>query len=237
MTKQQPRIKHSMNDNLSPKMRQYLAEIYQLADQEHAHDAHVGTALLADVLGVTAPAVNRMVNRLKELNLLEHEPYQGVRLTEAGRAEALEQLRVQRITEAFLTQVMGFSWEEVYEDAQAISSAADPKLVQRMEELAGNPRYNPHGEPIPQANRQVEVLDDLKLSEATAGTTVEITRIRTREPDRLQYLAALGLVPGLRFDLIHIAPFNGPMQLKIEDEYRIIGHSLAELIYVRVLEN
>lgn len=220
-------------DDLSTKMRVYLSEIYRLTDLEQAEDGFVSTSSLADMLFVSPPAVNRMVNRLKELSLIEHEPYQGIKLTPAGQAEALQQLRTHRIAEVFLSKVMGFSWEDVYSEAAQISHTLSEAIVARMAAMAGNPQYCPHGEPIPQEDNTIEVMNDFLLSYIEAETSVEVTRMRTREADRLNYIEALGLLPESRLDVIHKAPFNGPMQLKIGDEYRIIGHNLAELIRVR----
>lgn len=141
-----------MSEDLSQKMRVYLAEIYRLADLHDQQEEYVSTAALSDVLDVTAPAVNRMVNRLKELGLLEHQPYQGIRLTPAGRADALQQLRAHRIAEVFLAQVMGFKWDEVHHEAAQISSALDEKLLARMDEMTHHPSHCPHGEPIPDAS-------------------------------------------------------------------------------------
>jgi len=225
-----------MAEELSAKMRLYLAEVYQLLDLEQPEDGYISTSALADVLHVSAPAVNRAVNRLKELNLLEHEPYQGIKLTEAGEAEALKQLRAQRIAEMFLADVMGFPWDEVPEEASQISSALSTPIVNRMAQMCGEPKFNPHGDPIPQADGSVIPMDDQPLSQVEAENHVKITRMRTREPDRLQYIAALGLVPGTELEVIHVAPFDGPMQLKVNNEYRIIGHNLAELIRVRVID-
>ncbi|GAB5491093.1 MAG: metal-dependent transcriptional regulator [Phototrophicaceae bacterium] len=223
-------------DELSNKMRLYLAEIYRLTDREQPDDGFVTTSALADMLMVSPPAVNRMVNRLKDLDLIEHEPYQGIKLTEAGIKESLQHLRAHRVAEAFLSQVMGFDWHNVYAEATQISSALNNTLIDRMEIMSGNPQFCPHGEPIPQANGDIQVLDDILLSDADAETRVKVTRMRTREADRLSYIEALGLLPERELEVIHKAPFNGPMQLKIGEEYRIIGHNLAELIRVTPIE-
>ncbi|MGB7339600.1 MAG: metal-dependent transcriptional regulator [Phototrophicaceae bacterium] len=219
-------------DDLSVKMRAYLAEVYRLVDREQPDDGFVSTSALADMLMVSPPAVNRMVNRLKELDLLEHEPYQGILLTDAGKREALQYLRAHRIAEVFLSKVMGFDWDQIYTEATKISPALTDPLINRMAAMSGNPQFCPHGEPIPQSDGSIEVLSDILLSDAEAGRTVKVTRMRTREADRLTYIEALGLLPERDLQVIHKAPFNGPMQLKIDDEYRIIGHNLAELIRV-----
>lgn len=213
-------------------MREYLAEAYRLWDRGADANGYVNTSTLADMLDVSAPAVNRMITRLKELGLLEHEPYQGIRLTPAGQREALKALRRHRIAEAFLVNVMGFGWHEVHEEASRISPALSDTLAARMAEMAGNPTHCPHGEPIPTADGVVEPARDALLADGREGERYVITRVLTREAGRLEYIAALGLLPGRKVQLLHVAPFNGPLQLKMGEEYRIIGHNLAELIKV-----
>lgn len=217
-------------------MRTYLAEIYRLSESHQDEDGYISTSALADQLMVSAPAVNRMVNRLKELGLLQHEPYKGIHLTATGVQEALQQLRAHRIAEVFLTQVMGFDWTEVYDDAAEMSVALTPTLLNRMAAMSANPAYCPHGEPIPSAEGSIEDLSDFPMTASDADQHVRITRLRTRQTDRLQYLQALGLVPGKVVHVLHLAPFDGPLQLKIGLEYRIIGHSLAQLIHVVAAE-
>ena len=224
-----------MSTELSSKMRAYLAEIYRLIDRQPEAVDYVSTSALADLLFVSPPAVNRMVNKLKELDLLEHEPYQGIALTKKGCAEALKQIRYHRIAETFLVNVMDMNWLDVYDEASTLSSGLSDIVVQRMYEMAGQPEFCPHGEPIPNQDGALPDIDDEFLSKIEAGKRVKITRVTTREFDRLQYLEALGLLPGTELDLIHVAPFDGPMQLKLDNEYRIIGNNLAQLIRVKTL--
>lgn len=223
------------NTDISAKMSDYLVETFRLTERAGNEGGYISTSVLADALEVTAPAVNRMVTRLKEQGLLVHEPYQGIRLTDAGRREALIKLRLHRIAEVFLVQVMGFQWHEVYEEARRMSGALSEPLAQRMLEMSGYPAFCPHGEPIPTETGELPPLADQLLSETAANPdrTYVVTRVLTREPDRLSYLAALGLTPGASVQLIHAAPFNGPLQLRLAQEYRIIGHNLAELIRVK----
>ena len=227
-----------MAEELSATMREYLAEIHRLAERgPQLPGGYISTSALADLLDVSAPAVNRMINRLKELGLLEHEPYQGIRLTPAGERAAQLELRRHRIAEAFLVDVMGFGWHEIHDEAHRIGGALSDALVERMAEMAGSPTHCPHGEPIPTADGEVEEPDDLLLAEIEAeNTSLVITRVLTREPERLEYIAALGLLPGTPLVMLHAAPFNGPMQLKVGAEYRIIGHNLAELIRVQSVD-
>ncbi len=224
---------HAMSGDLSAKMRDYLAEVYRLNEHMSERHGYVSTSALADLLDVSAPAVNRMVTKLRDMGLLIHEPYQGIALTADGEKQALLTLRKHRIAEAFLVNVMGFGWHEVYDEAATMASALSNEITQRMVEMAQNPTICPHGEPIPHADGTIATLQDVPLNQATLNVTSVITRILTRERDRLEYLEALQLVPGATLTVIHIAPFNGPMQLKVGEEYRIVGHNLAEIIRVK----
>ncbi|MCY3832876.1 MAG: metal-dependent transcriptional regulator [Chloroflexi bacterium] len=225
-----------MPGELSSKMRANIAEIYRLIDRQPEPAEYVTSSQLAEWLLVSPPAVNRMVNRMSELGLLVHQRYQGISITERGRTEALKFIRRQRIAEAFLVQVMNIDWLSVHEEAQRLSDGLSDAVVQRMYEMTGEPTACPHGEPIPDAQGALAPSNDVALSQIEAGKRIRISRLITREYDRLQYMEALGLVPGQECEVIHIAPFDGPMQLKLGQEFRIIGNSLAQLIRAEVIE-
>lgn len=224
-----------MSTELSSKMRAYMAEIYRLIDRQPEGAEYVSSSQLAELLLVSPPAVNRMVNRLSDLGMLLHKPYQGIAITAEGRSEALKLIRVQRIAEAFLVQVMGLNWLHVHEEAQRLSDGLSAAVVERMVEMTGAPTLCPHGEPIPSAEGATPVVDDIFLSQVAAGASIRVSRLITREADRLQYMEALGLLPGQDCEVIHVAPFDGPLQLKLGREFRIIGDNLARLIRVRLL--
>ena len=224
-----------MSSELSSKMRAYMAEIYRLVDRQPDGADFITSSQLADLLFVSPPAVNRMVNRLSDLGLLVHQPYQGITITDAGRLEALKLVRCQRIAEVFLVRVMGINWLNVHDEALRLSDGLSDVIVQRMYEMTGEPSNCPHGEPIPDANGKLPPSKDVLLSQVAADAKVRISRLTTRETDRLQYIEALGLVPDHVCEVIHVAPFDGPMQLKLGREFRIIGNNLARLIRVEVL--
>lgn len=224
-----------MTSELSSKMRAYLAEIYRLIDRQLEPVDYVSTSQLAEMLDVSPPAVNRMVNRLGKHGLLHHQRYQGIAITEPGRVEALKHIRKQRVAEVFLVQVMGMSWLDVSEESRRLSDGLSEAVVQRMFEMTDEPATCPHGEPIPSAQGTLPPASDVYLSQVEAGAAIRVSRLITRESDRLQYVEALGLAPGQVCEVIHVAPFEGPMQLKLGREFRIIGQSLARLIRVDIL--
>lgn len=215
--------------------REYLAEAYRLAYYQ-PDSPYVSTSALAEVMNVSAPAVTRMVQRLKQAGYLDHERYKGIVLTPAGEREALRGIRRHRLVEAFLVNVMQFGWHEVHEVADALGHSVSDQVVARMEEMAHFPRRCPHGEPIPRADGSMPRVHDQPLNEAAPGQIYAVSRVSTHDSDKLQYLGQLGLKPGTRFELVARAPFNGPLQLRISDrageQTHVIGHELAGTLRV-----
>ena len=225
--------------DLTANMRHYLVTIYRMATErfydDAAADGPLPTAALSEKLFQAPPAVGRMVGRLQKRGLLRHQPYRGLRLTEEGERAALRILRRRRIAEAFLVAVLGYDWAAVEGESRQLAEGMSDALTQRMWEQSGRPDTCPRGEPIPSADGMLPPQDDLPLKCASIGSQYRITRIRTDEGDRLQYIAALGLTPGVSLEVLQRAPFDGPLQLKLGPEYRIIGDNLARIIFARPL--
>lgn len=215
----------------SAAMSEYLAEAYRLAYYQDS-SPYISTSALADVMGVSAPAVTRMVQRLKEAGYLEHEPYRGIYLTPKGEQEALMNIRRHRLVEAFLVSVMQFGWHEVHDSADELGENVSDRVVERMEQLAGYPRRCPHGEPIPTAAGEMPRVVDQPLNEVLPGEDYVISRVSTHDADKLEYLGQLGLKPGTPFMLLSRAPFSGPLQLRLGDTDQMIGHELAGTLRV-----
>jgi DtxR family Mn-dependent transcriptional regulator len=212
-------------------MQEYLAEAYRLAYYQDG-DPYISTSALAKVLNVSAPAVTRMVQRLKEDGFLEHEPYRGISLTPAGEREALMSIRRHRLVEVFLVSVMKFGWHEVHDEADTLGAAVSDEVVTRMEQMANFPRRCPHGEPIPTEAGKMPRVKDRPLNEVEPDHDFVVSRVSTHDAHMLQYLGELGLRPGTRFHLVSRAPFNGPLQLRLGSETCMIGHELAGVLRV-----
>lgn len=220
-----------MDDNdfqPSVAMRDYLAEIYRL--QEDAPT--VSTTSLADRLHVSAPAVPRMLKRLRNAGYVIHKPYQGIELTARGREEALRALRRHRILEVFLVNVMGFTWDEAHEHADEMGRGLNDAITERMAEMTNHPTRCPHGEPIPNAEGVLPEVKDVCIMNLTVGYVGAISRVRTHNPERLKYFKTLGLVPGAHFEIMGRAPFNGPMRLRVGREDVVLGIELTKSLWV-----
>ncbi|MCL4870692.1 MAG: metal-dependent transcriptional regulator [Anaerolineae bacterium] len=212
----------------SAAMREYLAEIYRLQEDSPT----VNTTSLAERLNVSAPAIPRMLRRLKTIGYVKHVPYQGVELTELGRQEALREIRRHRILEVFLVKVMGFTWDEAHEHADSLGQGLNDELTERMAQMAQNPTRCPHGEPIPDINGQMQNPDDMSLMNLGVGFKGTISRVRTHEPEKLKYFASLGIFPNIPFEITGRAPFNGPMRLRLGRDEVVLGMELVKALWV-----
>ena len=178
-------------------------------------------------MDVSAPAVTRMVQRLKQAGYLEHEPYRGIRLTADGEREALANIRRHRLVERFLVDVMGFGWHEVHDDADDLGLVVSAELVDKMDEMSGYPKRCPHGEPIPAADGSMPRIVDYPLSDVAVKRDYLISRVHTHDSDKLKYFSELQLEPGSKFRLVKRAPFKGPLQLRVGGRTQFLGHELA----------
>jgi DtxR family Mn-dependent transcriptional regulator len=139
-------------------------------------------------------------------------------------------LRRHRLIEAYLVAFLRYSWDNVHEEAERLEHAVSDALVERMAEALGNPRFDPHGEPIPDADGSVSELVYTPLSEIPAGETAEIRQVDTGQPERLRYLAARGLTPGARVAVLHHEPFRGPITIRVNGKRQVIGDELGQTV-------
>ncbi|NOT08373.1 MAG: metal-dependent transcriptional regulator [Gemmatimonadales bacterium] len=214
------------SEPLTRSVEDYLKAIYRLS----AEGAPVSTSDIADLLGLSAPSVSGMIRRLSEQDLLEHAPYRGVLLTAAGRRVALRMVRRHRLIEAYLVKFLGYSWDTVHDEAERLEHAVSEGLIERMAEALGNPRFDPHGDPIPDSNGAMDELVYTPLTDIPAGETAEIRRVDTGQAERLRYLEQAGLTPGTRVAVRRHEPFHGPITIAIGAGERVIGHELARQV-------
>ena len=215
-------------DTLTRSVEDYLKAIYRLSPEGRP----AATSDIARLLELSAPSVSGMVKRLSELGLLEHIPYKGAQLTEAGRFAALRMVRRHRLIEAYLVQFLGYSWDTVHVEAERLEHAVSDTLVERMAAALGHPVVDPHGDPIPGADGSIHETICTPLADVDIGETVEIRRVDESEPERLRYLALLGLVPGVVLTVLDRQPFGGPVTVESAGERHSIGAELAQVVLV-----
>lgn len=213
---------------VSPTMRRYAAEIYRL-QQDHAK---VAISHLSEHVDASTQAISNMVKRLKKGGYLTHEPYRGVRLTEAGERIAMPALRRHRLVENFLVKIMGYDWAEAHELSDVFELGINELLEDRIDDLTGHPTRCPHGEPIPTKEGMMPTVNDEPLVEKGVGFEGKISRVRTHDFDKLRYIGELQLVPQTELSLVNSAPFNGPLRINVGGREQVIGYELAQVLWV-----
>lgn len=213
---------------VSQAIENYLKAIYLLEQRERK----VTTKALADSLDVAAPSVTAMIKRLHAMRLVRYTRYRGMALTPTGKRMALEVIRHHRLLELYLVEALGLPWDQVHEEAERLEHVISEELEERIAEHLGHPGTDPHGDPIPTKEGQVEQPPYLPLSELNPGTAAIIKRVGDQDPDKLRYLATLGLFPQVRVMLVEKAPFGGPMCLEVGASRCTLGEELARQIYV-----
>lgn len=212
-----------MPADLTRSVEDYLKTIYHLAEAGQV----ATTTGIAEQLGLAAPSVSGMVKRLAEQGLVLHEPYKGVSLTRSGKREALRMLRRHRLIEAYLVEHLGYTWDTVHDEAERLEHAVSDDLVARMAEALGDPRFDPHGDPIPSADGAIEERPTVPLPEIAEGETVTIVRVDTDAGDRLRWFADNGLVPGAVVKVVEHQPFSGPVTVLRGRNRQVVGRDLA----------
>ncbi len=218
-----PRSRSQPPADLTRSVEDYLKAVFHLTEGGDA----ASTGGLADQLDLAAASVSGMVKRLADQGLLQHEPYKGVTLTRAGRREALRILRRHRLIEAYLVRFLGYTWDTVHDEAERLEHAVSDELVARMAEALGHPRFDPHGDPIPTADGEIEVRRTMPLTDVPAGQAVTIVRVDTEAGDRLRWFAEQGLVPGTVVEVVEHQPFDGPVTVRRGRSRQVVGRDLA----------
>lgn len=216
---------------LSHQMEDYLKTIYLLHEKSRGG---VNTNAIAAALSVTAASVTGMVKKLAELKLVRHAPYQSVELTKTGEKIALEVVRHHRLLEVFLTEALGYSWDEVHAEADQLEHVISEAFEDRIAARLGDPHVDPHGDPIPTKAGTIATVQQRSLIDLAAGQSAHITRVTDGNPELLRYAAGLGLRPQTRITLIDAEPFGGPLRLRIGKVEHSIGRELAAQIFVAV---
>jgi DtxR family Mn-dependent transcriptional regulator len=223
--------RHNLNHQA---IEDYVKTIYTLALEE----SPVSTTRVAQARQVKPASATSMIQRLAKLHLVNYEKHYGVTLTETGEKLALEVIRHHRLIELFLMEALGFSWDEVHEQADILEHVISEKLEERIAAALNYPEFDPHGDPIPSREGTMAAVNTYPLSSVSVGTTVRVARILDdSNSELLRYLAELGLVPDAAVTVNEVAPFEGPLTIQIGKQTRIIGHNLASAVLVEAVGN
>jgi len=209
----------------------YIKSIYALSQAT----GEVYVSDLARKLDVKLPTVNSMIKRLAAKKLVAYAPYQGIKLTEKGRSEALSIVRKHRLAELFLVKVLGLGWEEVHDIAEQLEHVNSSRFYERIDELLSHPKFDPHGEPIPDSNGKIHSQKGTSLGDVAEGLTATITAVTDDEKSFLDHLNAKGLQIGDTVTVQKRELFDGSVTLRHKTKKEIlVTHQVAERIWVKV---
>ncbi len=220
-------------DSLSASVQDYAKAVYSL---EARAGAAVATNDLAERLGVTPGSVSAMVRKLAELGVVEHERYRGVRLTNRGRRVALEVLRHHRLLELFLSEELGMSWDRVHDEAEVLEHVLSEDLERLISARLGNPTVDPHGDPIPTSEFEIDEVQTFSLDELPEGVAGRFVRVSDAHPEMLRYLVDQGISLGDRVEVTHRQPFGGPVFARFASDEHALGGELAKAMRIEVEE-
>lgn len=216
---------------LSASAGDYLKAVWELGGSSRP----VSTTEIAERLSVAPGSVTRALGRLQEKGLIEHERYRGASLTEPGRNEALRLVRRHRLIETFLLEHLGYSWQEVHEEAERLEHAVSDSFTERLAKHLGHPERDPHGAPIPTADGSLlSVEDAFPLSRVEVGRHVRVLRVAHEDAPTLAHLGERNLIPGSLLTVEEVRPLDGVVTIRDEDgTSHPLGQPLADVIFVQ----
>ncbi|HEX6270357.1 MAG TPA: metal-dependent transcriptional regulator [Anaerolineales bacterium] len=219
-----------MEQTLTISIQDYLKNIYELTESGE----NATTNALAAKLNIKPASVTGMVQKLASAKpaLVEYQKHQGVTLTKEGKKAALEVIRHHRLLEAWLVQTLGYSWDEVHEEAERLEHVISEDFERRIAAAMGHPVRDPHGEPIPTADLKMPLDDSTPLSALRPNQKAIIKRVKASDTELLRYLDGLGLVPGAQIEVKEYSPFDHNLTIKVGRKSPVLGLNITSKIYV-----
>lgn len=198
---------------LSSAEENYLKAIFYLSENGHKN---VSTNDLADAMKTRAASASDMIRKLSAKGFLDHEKYKGVFISESGRREALRIVRKQRLWEVFLVEKLHFQWDQVHDVAEQLEHVRSPLLTERLDEFLGHPKYDPHGDPIPDAQGEYSLKPKVQLSQLPVGATATLVAVNDTGTLFLKYLDKIGAYIGAEIELTDRVEYDGSVQITID---------------------
>jgi DtxR family transcriptional regulator, Mn-dependent transcriptional regulator len=213
---------------LGAAVQDYVKIIYKLSHSEQ----RCTPSLVAGRAGVSPAAVTKMLKRLQELKLVLYTRSQEIQLTPSGEKVALEIIRHHRLLEAYLTEALGYTWDQVDHEADRLEHVISEEFEDKIDELLGFPTRDPHGDPIPTKDGRLDHVLHGTLGEMVPGEAGVVRRVTDKDPEMLRYMGVLGLYPDTAIEMVSKEPYGGPLRVRIRGAVHAIGRELAENIFV-----
>ena len=208
----------------------YLKTIYHLAEET---DGSVSTNSIADSLNTKAASVTDMIKKLSVKGVISYKKYHGVHVSDTGKKEALKVIRKHRLWETFLVDKLKFNWDEVHDVAEQLEHIKSPLLIQRLDEFLGYPKYDPHGDPIPDEHGEFKAKPQVPIQSCKIGQVGIIVMVKDSSTAFLQYLDKIGAYIGAKIKVLDKVEFDGSMELQIDNKRTVfISKEVSENIWI-----
>lgn len=208
----------------------YLKTIYHLS-QGGANA--VSTNAIASALKMSPASVTDMIRKLADKGMAIYEKYQGVNISPKGATYALQVIRKYRLWEVFLVEKLKFNWDEVHEVAEKLEHIQSPLLIQRLDNFLGNPTYDPHGDPIPNAQGTFVIKSKMVLSDIEEGKNCVVAAIKDNSPSFLKYLNKRGIYLGAKVSVVEKIAFDNSMDISVDNYPKVnISKKISDNILV-----
>jgi DtxR family Mn-dependent transcriptional regulator len=207
-------------DNISPTEENYLKAIFKISEQSGGNRA--STNAIAAAMNTTAASVTDMVKRLSAKGLIHYESHRGVTLTLEGGQIATSLIRNHRLWEVFLVEKLRFSWDEVHDIAEQLEHIKSSLLIRRLDEHLGFPRFDPHGDPIPDADGKFTFRKQSPLADLTLEEQGIVVGVQDHSPAFLQYLDRQNLALGTKVKVLERFEYDESMKVVVNDASEII---------------
>jgi len=208
----------------------YLKAIYKLSLNGVQG---VSTNAIADKLATKPSSVTDMIKKLADKKLVSYQKYQGVNLTKKGSDVAVSIIRNHRLWEVFLVEKLNFKWDEVHDLAEELEHINTHKLTERLDEFLGFPKFDPHGDPIPDKDGNIIQHKDVTLSELRRGEKAVVVGVKEHSKSYLNYLEQLQLVLGVEVEVKDIVEFDATMQILVNNKQVIISNQASKNLIVK----
>jgi DtxR family transcriptional regulator, Mn-dependent transcriptional regulator len=215
--------------NVTQAIEDYLKAIWKLS---HEGSGQAAAGDVAAHLGVSAPSVTGMVQKMKGMGLLHYARYGAIRLTPKGRKIALEIVRHHRLWELYLYTRLGVPLDRVDGEAERLEHVLSDDMEDLLARALGHPKHDPHGDPIPSKNGALAPLRGIALAKVPPGQPRTVIRVSDRDTEKLRYLVSLGILPGARITVVERAPFQGPLTIRVGRKRHAIDPELAQHVHV-----
>ncbi|GAA4309504.1 metal-dependent transcriptional regulator [Pontixanthobacter gangjinensis] len=210
----------------------YLKAIFHL---ENAYKSGVSTNALAEEMQTKASSVTDMIKRLSDKELVKYKKYQGVKLSEKGRAAAIEVIRKHRLWEVFLVDKLGFNWDEVHEVAEQLEHIKSEKLTNELDKFLEFPKRDPHGDPIPDAEGNFSVANRALLADLNKGDTGICVGVKDSSVEFLQYLDKNKISLGKEMKVLEKEDFDQSMLIKMGDNTLRISNQISTNLFIKTV--